>query len=105
MRITDNSTVFRGVAKVDRPFVRISWGWLSLLATELVLAIVFLFVTIVSTRKLGAPVLKSSPLAPLLVSGLELQSHLGSIQNLDAARRHADVVQVRLEGGKLVLAS
>ena len=105
MRITANSTTFRGVALVDEPFVKITWGWLSLLAVEVVIAIFFTGFTIVCTRKLQTPVLKSSPLAPLLVAGSDLQGHLGTVGNFDDARRHANSIKVRLEGGKLILAS
>jgi hypothetical protein len=103
MYIIGDSTSFIGIAKQDVPFAEITWAWLILLATELLLAIIFLIATIVTTARLKAPTVKSSPLAPILVPAPELQSHLGSLQNFDEARRQAETVRVRLENGKFVL--
>jgi hypothetical protein len=77
---------------------------LSLLTLELFLSITFLAITIIYTRRLDVPAVKSSPLAILLAPSLELQAQLGNTRNLEIARRQADSLRVRLENGKLVLA-
>jgi len=103
MRITWNSTKVISVARWDQPYVRITWAWLTLLAFEVVLAIFFTIFTIFATRRLGVPVLKSSPLAPLMVPTPELQNNLGTVLDFDQGRRQAETVHVRFEHGKLVL--
>ncbi|KAI0202412.1 hypothetical protein F4808DRAFT_468545 [Astrocystis sublimbata] len=53
-------------------FIHVRWGWLSLLASQLVLSIVFLVVTIVSTWALQMPLVKSDVLGPMLATSEEL---------------------------------
>lgn len=93
-----------GVALANETFVSIRWGWATFLAAQIMLAYLFLAVTIYRTAKLGTPVLKSSELATLLASTEELRVAIGSIEGIQDAGERAKKVAVKLERGRLVLA-
>jgi len=99
-----DSKTLKGVAWSNETYVFIQWGWAVFLAVQMVLAYVFLGLTIYRTKKLGTPVLKSSELATLLASTEELRRAVGSVEGIQDAGERAKKVNVRLERGMLVLA-
>ena len=63
-----DSSRLRGVALRDETFVDIQWVWCVFLAGQMALSFAFLAVTVWRTRRLGAPVVKSSQLAVMLAA-------------------------------------
>lgn len=98
------SATLQGVALANETFVSIRWGWAAFLAAQIMLAYLFLAVTMYRTAKLGTPVLKSSELATLLASTEELRVAVGSIEGIQDAGERAERVVVRLDRGRFVLA-
>jgi hypothetical protein len=72
-------------------FVRVDWAWMSFLASQIVLSMVFLLAVIVQTAGLGVDVVKSSELASLfaLDSGELQSSSLGpeTVENMSPGLR------------------
>jgi hypothetical protein len=83
------------VALVDQQFVIITWGFITMLAAELVLSTGFLLITIILAARFGMPILKSSPLAPFLLVNTDVQAPLRSIRDIHAATREAGSLRVR----------
>lgn len=106
-----------GTAWIEESYVSIIWGWLTFLAVELVIATVFLVITIVFQVKMRARLAaegrsdisvveeyKDSYLAPLLALSQESRSAAGGgLQPVDGMKGTAKRVLVRLEGSQVVL--
>lgn len=82
--------------------MNVRWWWLAFLGGELILSCVFLAITIISTRRLQAPLLKSSSVAALLATSDSVQEVLGSLSDLQNAEKNADLIHVALVEGKFV---
>jgi hypothetical protein len=95
-------TKAKGTAWREETFVNVRWWWLAFLGGELILSCIFLIMTIISTRRLQAPLLKSSPVATLLATSDEVQGILGTLSDLETAEKNAERMHVQLVGGKLV---
>jgi hypothetical protein len=94
----------RGSVLANVTFVSIQWGWLAVLAGQLVVAVMFLITTMMHTSQLEVPVLKSSTLAMLFALDEKSRSTAGGIDSVKAMKEKAGLVHVRLQDGKLVLA-
>jgi hypothetical protein len=92
-----------GKAWAEESFVRVRWGWITYMAAEILLAIVFLIVTIVYTRQLRMKVLKSSPLATLLALSDETRSTFGGITNPRSVRKDARSLKVNMVGNEMAV--
>jgi len=98
-----NSFSVQGSALVVETFVHVRWGWITYMASEILLAIVFLCVTVVYTRRLNMKVLKSSPLATLLALNDEARSSVGGITTPKRVRTSARSVKVNLVGSGIAV--
>jgi len=96
-----NSFAVEGSALVKETFVRVRWGWITYMACEILLAAVFLTMTVLYTRRLNIQVLKSSPLATLLALNGEARSSLGAITTAKRVRSNARAVKVNLVGNEI----
>lgn len=115
-RFTQDGSNATGQAWTQAPYVQITWGWLAFLAGELLLAVVFLAVTMISqainrrrsARRQGpegqfAYDIKDSSLAPLVVLSEAGREVLGTgVQPVDELKRTAKDIRVRLVGNELV---
>ncbi|KAK8043992.1 hypothetical protein PG993_004016 [Apiospora rasikravindrae] len=54
-----------GTVLVPQPVVRVEWRWVGLLATQMLLTLLFLLVTVSQTKKAGVPIVKEDSLAIL----------------------------------------
>jgi len=99
-----NSYTINGTALSTATFVEIHWGWLGFLAGELVVAVAFLVATVVLTRNLDLPVVKSSALAVLLAPGAGTRAAIGGVDR-DARhlRKRAGTARARFDGAEMVL--
>ena len=61
----DNQLHAIGISKIMNTYYRIEWPWITLHAALLLAGLVFFFITILKTNRMGVPVLKSNALAPL----------------------------------------
>ena len=78
--------------------MHVRWGWITYMASEILLAVVFLCLTVLYTRRLNMKVLKSSPLATLLALNDEARSTVGGITTPKRVRSSAKSVKVNLVG-------
>ena len=93
-----NSFAVQGSALVEETFVHVRWGWITYMGFEILLAIVFLCLTVAYTQRLNMKVLKSSPLATLLALNDEARSTVGGITTPKRVRSSAKSVKVNLVG-------
>lgn len=96
---TANSSTVTGTVLTPQVFVRIRWGWLAMLATQLFLTAVFLVLTIVATRAERLQIIKGSNLAALCAMDPATRRHVGNIDDLDALTQRAKTLRVRIERG------
>ncbi|KAG4259292.1 hypothetical protein FPRO03_12968 [Fusarium proliferatum] len=68
---TDESNTIQGYAEIGQPTIIIHWAWLSLLATQILLMVVFVVYVILETAKLDIQVVKGSNVAELKAMGQE----------------------------------
>ncbi|KAF9772784.1 hypothetical protein IL306_009484 [Fusarium sp. DS 682] len=68
---TDESNTIQGYAEIGQPTIIIHWAWLSLLATQILLMVVFVIYVILETAKLDIQVVKGSNIAELKAMGQE----------------------------------
>ncbi|KAH8887656.1 hypothetical protein GQ53DRAFT_768365 [Thozetella sp. PMI_491] len=78
-------------------------GWLAYVALRILLSYVLLAFTMISTRKLRAPVPKNSALATLLAATDAVRVSIGNIDSFDDAGKRSREIKVWLVGDKLVL--
>ncbi|CZR65452.1 uncharacterized protein PAC_15352 [Phialocephala subalpina] len=104
MRSISNTTV-NGTVWKDETFVHIKWGWLVFLASQLVLSISFLFITVISTYRMKVPAMKSWALATLLAPTEEIRDNIGDIEHFEEARKKTDSLNVRLTDNGMVVTS
>jgi len=62
---TANAFLVDGTVLDTRVFVQVRWGWLTVLAVQVLLSLVFFIWTVVMTQKMDVRVLKSSAVAML----------------------------------------
>ena len=99
-----NSFAVSGSAWASETFVSVRWGWIAYMAVEILLATLFLALTVVYTRRLKMHVLKSSPLATLLALNDETRLTVGGITTPKRFRSNARSVKVNLVGNDLGVA-
>ena len=90
-----------GTSWISEPFVHIKWGFLVFLGVQLVIACLFLAITIFVAHRRRAPIIKSSALATMLVSSQEIRSAMGTVYDLNQAEKQAKTIMIRLADGKL----
>ncbi|KUJ07908.1 uncharacterized protein LY89DRAFT_725615 [Mollisia scopiformis] len=100
---TSSSTTVNGTAWKDETFVEIKWGWLVFLASQLVLSIIFLLITVISTYRMRIPAMKSSALAMLLAPAEEIRDKIGDIGHFEEATKRSGGMKVRLINNGLVV--
>jgi hypothetical protein len=95
-----NGTVFS-----PQIYVKIHWGWIALLASQLFLTTLFLVGTIAETFTARAPILKGSLLPTLCILDKESRKRLGSVNDINKLNREARSLKVTLErqGSGIVL--
>ncbi|KAH7117406.1 hypothetical protein EDB81DRAFT_916196 [Dactylonectria macrodidyma] len=93
------TAVVTGTVFTPQAYVRIHWGWMAMLATQLLLTALFLAVTILTTHSAHLQVMKSSSLAT--VCGLDEASrkHLGGISDFETLNKRAKCLKISLERG------
>ncbi|KAK0654190.1 hypothetical protein QBC41DRAFT_386543 [Cercophora samala] len=115
-QVSDGVANITGIAWMEESYVSITWGWLTFLAVELVIATVFLLITILAQvrmrarlaaeGKIDVPAVedyKDSYLAPLLALSQEARSAAGGgLRSMDAMKETAKRVHVRFEGSEVV---
>ncbi len=101
MRTLPGNLYQNGTSWVSEPFVHIRWGFLVFLAVQLVIAYLFLALTIAVAYKRRAPILKSSALATMLASSEEMRSAVGTVYGISQAEKQAMNVKIKMNNGKL----
>ncbi|KAH8904952.1 hypothetical protein BR93DRAFT_882125 [Coniochaeta sp. PMI_546] len=91
--------VIDGTAYTPQAFVKVHWGWISVLSLQLGFTLVFLFLTILATGRKGMQVFKSSSLATLCALRPEVRNELGGMGGFERLRSRARRMRVRLERG------
>lgn len=102
LRSTSSIGPLLGTAWREEVYVNVRWGWLAFLAVELVLAGAFILATIIATRALAVPVLKSSVLAALLAPDKEVQQSMGVVDDITVAENRAKLTHARFDNRNLV---
>lgn len=94
--------VVAGTAYTPQAFVRVHWGWISVLSLQLGATVAFLLLTILATGRRGMQVFKSSSLATLCALRPGARQELGGMGAFEVsrARARAGRVKVRLERGE-----
>ena len=94
-----------GTALLPETYIRVSWGWLTLIAVQLLMAVVVLALTIVETNRLQTKVLKNSPIATLVVLEDEARARMGGndVVKYRQLEKRATKVTVRLANDMLTL--
>ncbi|KAK3319515.1 hypothetical protein B0T19DRAFT_467025 [Cercophora scortea] len=94
-----------GDALENVTYIQIHWAWLSFIAVELVLATLFLAITVISTRRHKVGALKGSTLATLLAPGAEWRTRLGGVEMMAAKdeRKRMLAHRVHFTGDEIVL--
>jgi hypothetical protein len=94
-----------GVAWKAETYVAIHWGWLAFLVAELLVSYVFLGVTVYATVKAGAPVLKSSALATVIVASTDESGYngIGSVHKMEEASERSKKLPATLENDRLLI--
>ncbi|KAK4173131.1 hypothetical protein QBC36DRAFT_360713 [Triangularia setosa] len=115
-QVSDEIGNITGIAWMEESYVNITWGWLTFLAVELVIATAFLFITILVQIRMRAKLAtggrnnisvvedyKDSYLAPLFALSQEARFAAGGrLQPMDVMKETAKRVHVRLEGTEVV---
>ncbi|KXH32511.1 hypothetical protein CSIM01_11096 [Colletotrichum simmondsii] len=112
-----NSFNISGKALTQVSYVHITWGWISMLAVEIVIALLFLALTIVSQIKLNGgqassreernafQEAKNSSLAMLVVLDENSRARAGGgLRSLDELQSASKALKVRFEGRQMVTA-
>jgi hypothetical protein len=94
--LNDNA-FFNGTVFTPQVFVKVRWGWIALLASELVLTSLFLVATVAETFSARAPVLKGSSLPTLCILDKEARERLGSVSDIETLRREARRLRATLD--------
>ncbi len=87
----------------DEVYVHIVWPWLAFLGVQILLAYLFLVVTIRHSLKRGIPGVKDSGLAILLASTDEVRAAIGKVNSFKEAEEKAMHIKVKLVDGRFVL--
>ncbi|KAF6828957.1 hypothetical protein CPLU01_08187 [Colletotrichum plurivorum] len=107
-KFTQSAFNVTGEARRDIPHVRVTWGWISLLAAEITMAALFLGLTIVYNtggRESKFRDAKGSSLATLVaLSGDCRAAAGGGLGPVSELERIAKGLKVRLQAGQIVLA-
>ncbi|KAK4162908.1 hypothetical protein QBC43DRAFT_379646 [Cladorrhinum sp. PSN259] len=95
--------IVRGTVFTPQSFVKVHWEWMAMLATQLVLAGVFLGVTVGVTYRARMQVLKGSSLATLCALDQGATREFEGVRDLNGLQNWAKGVEVRLERGEGVV--
>ena len=96
---TDASAIVIGTVKTPQAFVEIRWGWMTMVAAQLVLTALFLGMTGVYTHRMHMQVIKASSLATLCALDKNTREHIGGINDLEGLKERAKCLAVRLQKG------
>ncbi|KAH8894206.1 hypothetical protein GQ53DRAFT_839847 [Thozetella sp. PMI_491] len=88
---------------VAEAYVCISWAWLAFPATQLLLSIVVLILTVAETTRLQTKVFKTSSLATLTALDHKSRAMAGAIVGQRDLRKRASWIHVRFDGDQLAL--
>ena len=83
-----------------RIVVRVRWVWFSLLATQLLLTVLFLSGVVVATARAKLQSVKGSSITTLCVLDKEVRRDLGPVGDVGAQSRSAADMVVRLHRGE-----
>ncbi|KAH8894728.1 hypothetical protein GQ53DRAFT_839680 [Thozetella sp. PMI_491] len=116
--VVSDSHSINGTVWAMQTYVHVRWGWISFLASQLVVGAVFLISTIVvsfrhhaaevmAAKEAGAghqsPVLKSSAFAVLFALSDESRRLTGSVQTVSGMNSRAGGLMGRMEGGEMII--
>ena len=82
--------------------MKIQWGWLTFLAVQLGISILYLAITMRLTYSYNVQVLKSSSLATMLALEASTQAGIGKITSIDEAKKIAKTTSTKLMQEELV---
>lgn len=88
-----------GCVFAHEQFVHIHWAWVTLIATQLVLASAFLATVIVATRQARVQILKTSTLPIMIALNPQTQRDMSGMLEVQALADTARGVRVQLERG------
>ncbi len=88
-----------GTVYAPQTFVAVRWGYVSLLAAQLSLVLVFFVATVAQTYASRMQILKGSAFATMCALDGDTRAALGSIDELGALGRRAGALKVRLQRG------
>jgi hypothetical protein len=97
LRATDAGTVQSGSSQIVLTYYRVQWPWITLHAALTALGVLFLFLTIETTRRVNVPVWKSSSLAPIACAR-DFGNFSNRVESVAAMEERAKSYQVRLLG-------
>lgn len=80
-------------------FVRVDWGYLAMLASQLLLSLIFFVATAVQTRTAGLHIFKGSPLATMCGLDTDARQQLGELRDFEDMERRAREAKVTLQWG------
>ncbi|KAB5575307.1 hypothetical protein GE09DRAFT_1091628 [Coniochaeta sp. 2T2.1] len=88
-----------GTTYTPQTYVRIRWGWITLLAAQLFLTSLFLIAIVVETHVARVQVLKDSTLATMCALDGPTREQLGGLGDFKAVRERARVLDIGVERG------
>jgi hypothetical protein len=102
VRTGPNSTVVVGHALHDDTFIQVQWLWLIFPASTVLLAVIFLALTMLRSARADAPIWKSSSLAMLLhdMTGYYGAERYDRVEEMENVAKKVEVKLVRRESEK-----
>lgn len=95
---TDLPDNFEGTSTSFEVYIQIEWAWIIVPIATILLSLVFLLLTIRSSRQQRIPAWKSSLLAVLLGLNSETRNEMGATRGTKEMEAMAERRNVRLEG-------
>lgn len=97
LRVTPERANLTGTVFAPQTVVSIHWGYISMLAAQLMLASIFLAAAAASTYSHGVQIMKASPLATLCGLGQDTREALGDLNEFEALKSRAAKAKVNLD--------
>src|SRR5687767_12352007 len=88
-----------GVVYAQQAFIRVRWGWITMLITQLVLTSLFLVSVVIETWIARVQILKGSTLATMCALDGAARNIVGGISDLNAMKERARTLGLVLEQG------
>lgn len=102
-RSSMNAYLINGTVLTYQTYVKVRWGWITILAVEQIMACVFVIITIVHTQRRSVDVLKRSVLASLVVLDESVRAVMGGkATNVEDLEKKAAGVNVRFKDGRII---